>query len=410
MSPAAAAPSTERATEKLFVQANTIQCALNLCRPCCYKLIIHGGKDVMPNIRPEQCPRFHTEKDGDDDDDENPYSADAETAEPEIVLRNTMVSASHKVLTLGDGNFSFSLALLKYLTDASQLVATSHEAKDTVVETYPDSAGILDALAAAGATVLHQVDATDAAGMVDVVGGAHQFDRVIWNFPCVRMPDGADGQNSEMDENKALLEAFFRAVPQVLAPGGEVHVTHKTKPPFGQWGIVALAEASGLVHAGSVVFDRCLYPGYSNKKVLSKGSFPIWDSETFVFVPKATKKTKKPVTIPATRINTDGVQHFIGWDTAAWTDKADALYPVSPELLRDIRILLGPANRKQVEAKERSRKKRKIVALPAELAEQAKKGKKARKFEKKGAPKKEKGKKTIVMTATKRNKKPKRHS
>ncbi|ETV80785.1 hypothetical protein H257_06262 [Aphanomyces astaci] len=398
------ATATDRATDKLYVQANTIQCAINLCRPCCYKLFIYGGKDVMPNVRPEQCPRFNDPYAAREDDGDN-----AEEAELEIVPRNVLLQPSHKVLTLGDGNFSFSRALLGYLGEASQLTATSHEAKDTVVETYPDSSAILDTLTTAGASVLHEVDATSAKSL-KAAAGATKFDRVIWNFPCVRMPDGADGQNNEMDDNKQLLQGFFTAVVGVLAPHGEVHVTHKTKPPFGQWGVVALAEANGLRHTGSVVFDRCLYPGYSNKKVLSKGSFPIWDSETFVFVRATDKEGSSAGTIPAASTETDGVQLFVGWDAAKWRH-ADALYPVRPALLRDLRVLLGPANQKQVEAKERARKRRKHVTLPADLLEKTK-GKK-RKRDAKAADKKKggdkKGKK-IVMQPTKRNKKAKRHS
>ncbi|CAK4231600.1 unnamed protein product [Aphanomyces euteiches] len=391
--------TTDRATTNLFVQANTLQCALSLCRPCCYKLFIYGGKDVLPNLRPEQCPRFvNPDKEADDDDD-------GDDASHEIVPRNVMIQPSNKVLTLGDGNFSFSLALLKYLTDTSQLVATSHESRDTVVETYPDSETILSRLHDAGATVHHGIDATDAAAMKAAFNGA-TFDRVIWNFPCVRMPDGADGQNNEMDENKALLEAFFRAVATVLAPGGEVHVTHKTKPPFGQWGIVGLAEGNGLTHAGSVVFDRCLYPGYSNKKVLSKGSFPIWDSETFVFVWPSDDASA--CTIPAQVVATDGVQHFVGWDAAKWTS-AEPLYPVSPDMLRDLRVLVGHVNKAQVDAKEKARKRKKLVTLPAELLEQTRGKKRKRDLKKKdtkGGDKKQKN----AIKATKRNKKPKRHS
>ncbi|RHY35302.1 hypothetical protein DYB32_000190 [Aphanomyces invadans] len=401
------ATPTDRATDKLYVQANTLQCAINLCRPCCYKLFIYGGKDVMPNVRPEQCPRFSDPdaNTGDGDD-----GTDDASAEPEIVPRNVMFQPLQRVLTVGDGNFSFSRALLEYLHDGAQLTATSHEAKDTVVEIYPDSAAILDTLTNAGATVVHEVDATSVTSL-KAAARSEKFDRVVWNFPCVRMPDGADGQNGEMEENKALLQGFFRAVVSVLAPHGEVHVTHKTKPPFGQWGIVALAEANGLRHEGSVVFDRCLYPGYSNKKVLSKGSFPIWDSETFVFMRASDSGSAGGATIPAKIVETDGVQLFVGWDTAKWR-AADALYPVRPALLRDLRVLLGPANQKQVEAKERARKRRKHVTLPADLLEKTKgKKRKRRDNDKKHGEKKgEKKGKKIVMQPTKRNKKAKRHS
>jgi hypothetical protein len=54
-------------------------------------------------------------------------------------------------------------------------------------------------------------------------------------------------------------------------------VTHKTKAPFGEWNIVELAVAAGLVFCGAVVFDKCIYSEYINKKALTKESFPSCD-------------------------------------------------------------------------------------------------------------------------------------
>eukprot|EP00937_MAST-01D_sp_MAST-1D-sp2_P005285 g5285.t1 len=104
------------------------------------------------------------------------------------------------------------------------------------------------------------------------------------------MAGGADGQNEEMEVNKRMLRDFFGSVAAVLAPppapgvaGGEVHITHKTKPPFSHWRIVELAARSPLLCGASVVFDRSLYPGYINMKVLDGSSFPCADAETFIF-------------------------------------------------------------------------------------------------------------------------------
>ncbi|GLE05247.1 hypothetical protein PINS_up014247 [Pythium insidiosum] len=271
---AAAAPLL-RSVDKLHVHPDTLSCALlQRCRPCCYKIVLHSRPGLLPNQRPEMCPRM---------------AATTAPAKRKRVIG--LYDAQHvkRILTVGDGNFSFSLALARALQtdgdkdDPVELVVTSHESRESVVETYPDGERILSELASMShVTVHHGIDATDAAQMCAL----GVFDRVLWNFPCVRVPRGQDGQNEEMELNKALLSAFFGHVAAMLTPGrGQVHVTHKTKPPYSQWGIEALAEAKGLAHVRSVVFDRCLYPGYSNKKVLSRGSFPIWDSQTFVFAP-----------------------------------------------------------------------------------------------------------------------------
>ncbi|OQR85167.1 hypothetical protein ACHHYP_12191 [Achlya hypogyna] len=391
-----------RVVNRLYVQRSTLQCALDLCRPCGYKLIVYGGKDTVPNQRPELCPRFKDPAKKDDDDEVDP-----EAEEAPFDIANGLISSEKSVLTVGDGNFSYSLAMTKYLEAASQLTATSHESKDTIVQTYPDGATILDVLSEAGVRVLHEVDATDAKALQDL----GTYDRVMWNFPCVRMENGADGQNKEMEENKALLEGFFSAVLGALAPGGEVHVTHKTKPPFGQWGIVDIATSCGLAHLGSVVFDRCLYPGYSNKKVLSKGSFPIWDSETFVFVRPA-DLTTHTFSLPAeTPVVKDiGCERFVSWGPDEWA-KEGLLVPVTPNMLRDIRILLSTANKKQLDEKEKERKKRKLEALTPALPSEVLSAKKVkRKPHQKKGPTKTHEKTKKVMPASKRNKKAKRHS
>ncbi|KAJ8535348.1 hypothetical protein ON010_g13390 [Phytophthora cinnamomi] len=130
-----------------------------------------------------------------------------------------------------------------------------------------------------------------------------------------------------MEMNKQLLHGFFAHVGQMLTPTGEVHVTHKTKAPFGQWGIENIAKTNKLRHQQSVIFDRCLYPGYSNKKVLSKGSFPIWDSQTFIFVPEDRAESETPA---------DG-------DDAAASDSSAPVEPVTLDTLKKVYLLLTPS-------------------------------------------------------------------
>ncbi|POM79987.1 Hypothetical protein PHPALM_2229 [Phytophthora palmivora] len=253
----------------LHVHRDTLRCALTRCIACCYKIVLHNRPGLLPNVRPEMCLRMAKTKAIEDQE----TSPSTETSGHRIGLYDA--SQVKRILTVGDGNFSYSLALARALGPDSgvQLVTTSHESKKTVLDTYPDGEKILEELhAMPHVTVQHELDATDAEQMKNL----GQFDRVIWNFPCVRAPRGEDGQNQEMEINKKLLNDFFAHVAQILTPMGEVHVTHKTKKPFGQWGIENIAKSNMLRHQQSVVFDRCLYPGYSNKKVLSKGSFPIY--------------------------------------------------------------------------------------------------------------------------------------
>ena len=44
-----------------------------------------------------------------------------------------------------------------------------------------------------------------------------------------------------------------------------------------------LSSGSKYLFSRAVVFDKECYPGYENKKVNIKGSFPIFDAKTYVF-------------------------------------------------------------------------------------------------------------------------------
>ncbi|KAG1699584.1 hypothetical protein DVH05_012994 [Phytophthora capsici] len=299
----------------LHVHQDTLRCALTRCIACCYKIVLHNRPGLLPNVRPEMCLRLS--------------KSDDKKSETDDSHRIGLYDAKQvkSILTVGDGNFSYSLALARALGPDSgvQLVTTSHESKETVLETYPDGEKILEELnAMPQVTVKHEVDATDAEQMKSL----GKFDRVIWNFPCVRAPRGEDGQNQEMEINKKLLNDFFAHVAEILTPVGEVHVTHKTKKPFGQWGIENIAIANKLRHQQSVVFDRCLYPGYSNKKVLSKGSFPIWDSLTFIFVPE---DHSQPEETPADAT------------TSGDAESSVPVEPVTMDILKKLYLLLTPS-------------------------------------------------------------------
>jgi hypothetical protein len=177
------------------------------CIPCLYKVFpkgefykypkassekpfVAGAKhnvSLPPNQRPEQCAHAKRPQ----------YSG--------LYAPNS----GQRVLTVGDGDFSFSLALAQGLLStscggntssssaASTLVATSHESHASVLKVYPNCRDTLAALhscnnnhsssssssSTAPLTVHHDVDAT-ALSLCEHLKG-QRFDRVVWNFPCV---------------------------------------------------------------------------------------------------------------------------------------------------------------------------------------------------------------------------------
>jgi len=95
--------------------------------------------------------------------------------------------ASDKILLIGEGNFSFAVALLQHpptplehLPSAS-VVATTYDAEEECYAKYPDAEQNVRVLREKGAQVLFNVDATKLERTSALKGKA--FDRIVWNFP-----------------------------------------------------------------------------------------------------------------------------------------------------------------------------------------------------------------------------------
>eukprot|EP00639_Heterosigma_akashiwo_P013924 CAMPEP_0206365946 /NCGR_PEP_ID=MMETSP0294-20121207/3169_1 /ASSEMBLY_ACC=CAM_ASM_000327 /TAXON_ID=39354 /ORGANISM="Heterosigma akashiwo, Strain CCMP2393" /LENGTH=549 /DNA_ID=CAMNT_0053811937 /DNA_START=15 /DNA_END=1662 /DNA_ORIENTATION=+ len=283
----------DRNTTDLYVMNDTLECALSNCIVCCYKIVLGPGTQdaCIPNKRPEECHRL--QKAG---------KAGTDTTRGKKLTQGLYQRGDH-ILTVGDGDLSFSLALARAFLQVNRkgknkksegssdevppgikLVATTHEPLDTLLQTYPAVRPTLRELEARGVEVLHGVDATRLGAVAALRG--RRFHRAVWNFPCRGrgLAPGSDGQNQEMESNKQLVREFCKSAEDFLVPWGEVHMTHKTKPPFCHWGIERLgSDLSQLQFKGSVVFDRSCYQPYTNRKALHKKSFPITDAEIFIF-------------------------------------------------------------------------------------------------------------------------------
>jgi 25S rRNA (uracil2634-N3)-methyltransferase len=270
-----------RNCDRLCALAATVQCALdnNPCVSCAYKVAnFDVALDVsfcqqVPNQRPELCPRAsiqqqHNERDG-------------SSVCPVLGYTRGM-----RVLTVGDGDFSFSVALARL---GCRITATSYESKSTILEVYR-SVSIeehLTELHALGCKVIFGVDATNlSASLSQRVVAEAKFHRVVWNFPCSAVAKGQDGQNKEMDRNIVLVQAFVASATPLCKGDGQIHMNHKTKPPFNQWNIAEIAVSAApdkIRYLGRVVLDRHLFPPYVPRKALDRKSFPCHDACTYIF-------------------------------------------------------------------------------------------------------------------------------
>ncbi|KVI10267.1 protein of unknown function DUF2431 [Cynara cardunculus var. scolymus] len=145
-------------------------------------------------------------------------------------------SSNHRILLVGEGDFSFALSLADSFQSGFKIVASS-------IDSY--------------ARLLFGVDAC-----------TMEFHRDLY------------------------LRKFDRInASQMLRPNGEVHVSHKTKFPFDCWNIVELASQSRLTLLECVEFKLEDYPGYINKRgdgLRSDEPFPLGECCTFKFISSST--------------------------------------------------------------------------------------------------------------------------
>ena len=232
----------------------TLQCARSGCVPCMYKLAPEGFPGSPPNQRPENCRRHG---------------------------RRTLAAPlpeKSRLLTVGDGDFSFSFGLAS--SGQFRVVATSYESEDTMPTTYPNAQKFITGLRGLPrAKVFFEVDATRLDCSLDERFRGY-FDVILWNFPCVSHERGADGQVDQLKDNQKLLRDFFLSLkPYLRNDLSRVFITHKTIEPFCWWGVEGIGKDCGYSLAATVQFDICCFPQYSNRKALDKKSFPANDAK-----------------------------------------------------------------------------------------------------------------------------------
>eukprot|EP01018_Ginkgo_biloba_P025483 Gb_17756 [translate_table: standard] len=191
-------------------------------------------------------------------------------------------STFHKILLVGEGDFSFSSALANAFGCACNMVATSLDSEAKVIRLYKSARITLWNLKRRGAIVLHGVDATT---MGITIGNL--FDRIVYNFPHAGFC-GKEDEEAVIEKHRRLLKMFFKNAKTMLSGIGEIHVTHKEKSPYNRWKLEEQAQKCGLVLKESVTFDLADYPGYINRRGdgLDIGNtFFLGSCKTYKFIP-----------------------------------------------------------------------------------------------------------------------------
>lgn len=247
-----------------------------------------------------------------------------------------------RTLLIGEGNFSFTRALVRMWEKEQkeddedsddgidngrdvedlvgfQVVATSYDGKEDLVEKYADVKDIVREIKASGVTVHTGIDATklmeskrlvrsladlceseattftngrakkdeDADEDEDEDGEAEAetkrskkkkhlaesvgFDRVVFNFPHLGCGETDTEKNNAM--HREFLAKVFESVHTVLAEQGRMLLTIKSGEPYDSWRVAQVAVNTGLLKVHSQFsFDPSLYPGYEHRRTLGEHS------------------------------------------------------------------------------------------------------------------------------------------
>eukprot|EP00668_Euglena_longa_P013908 GGOE01017859.1.p1 GENE.GGOE01017859.1~~GGOE01017859.1.p1 ORF type:complete len:760 (-),score=116.95 GGOE01017859.1:224-2503(-) len=172
------------------------------------------------------------------------------------------------VLLLGEGNFSFTIALANALGTGAGIVATTQDSMDQLGHRVGGVAALAlleTQLRLLGVKLLFEVDATTLAFgttscpvNVVTVAGEKQFRHVVFNFPETGHHDPA----IKREANRLLLRPFFHDARAMLQPAGHVHIALRGSDDHRQWELEGLAREAGLeLHQ---VRPFCIgdWPGY----------------------------------------------------------------------------------------------------------------------------------------------------
>ena len=165
-----------------------------------------------------------------------------------------------RVLTLGDGDFSFSADLMEICSAGTgprlELIATGFDSAATLKARYPAAATHLARLVSRGASVRHDTDATQPPPEL-AAGG---FDHVIFNHPHLGVEDAR--------LHGYLLSHAFAAMAALLRPGGRIHLT-LVGGQCERWEAVRRASGAGLAVVRFSPFPSADLGRFSRRRTLA---------------------------------------------------------------------------------------------------------------------------------------------
>ncbi|XP_042479029.1 uncharacterized protein At4g26485-like [Macadamia integrifolia] len=225
-----------------------------------------------------------TMEEEEEEEEEHEEEEEEEEGDIPIVKWIKHYSSSHRILLVGEGDFSFSLCLARAFGSATNMVATSLDTQDDLASKYSYGIGNVRELEERGCLVLHGVDATKMSQHYFL--RTQRFDRIVYNFPHVGFLY-REASYCQIQLNKKLVKGFMENAQVLLKAKGEIHVSHKMGEPYNKWDLVQKAQKRGLFLHEAVPFCKEDYPDYGNKR--AHGSRPdapflLGECTTFKFI------------------------------------------------------------------------------------------------------------------------------
>lgn len=211
------------------------------------------------------------------------------------------LNSAWRILTVGDGDLSFSNAIARHLKPAL-LVASTYDDEATINTKYTDNQ--LAELRASNTAVLTEFDVTKPADWHRL--GVQKFDVVIFQFPLIPAFKGeaefrSNTQRSSMNVlNRALLHLYLKYAHQfALDSNGEmlIYITSKDVKPYREWNIEgSLNQGLAVNYIGQMPFDINQFPGYKVRNVDRDKHVKDTCGISYVFSPKASHTLQHKLT------------------------------------------------------------------------------------------------------------------
>jgi len=182
------------------------------------------------------------------------------------------------ILILGDGDFSYSLALAKKNKSRgnAHITATSFDSQKVVKKTYGSARENIKRLRNHDkVTVIHNVDATNLSPPIS----KECYESIVWNFPY---PADQKGGVSSTICSEMILH-FFRQAKEVLTPAGKIYLTlsqrqggttREVAAPRLAWDIEEQCYQADLDLIEVLPFDPEEFEGYEPKRAYADVTFP----------------------------------------------------------------------------------------------------------------------------------------